>query len=158
MAKVIGVIGDEGTDDAKLIAGYLINDMSAKAAGGKMCICISEKKPYIVFGAKYGTVDTHGPLTWSRGCVEFNVDKKPQYYYPTFDKPFDVEDPENTFKKRCTIEIMKRAQKIHDEGSAELLKRYSQNAKKFMRKAEDLFELNEIYKDSNERKIRHGHG
>jgi len=109
-----------------------------------MRIHISERNPYIVFGVKYGTVDTHGPLSWSRGCVELNIGKEPQYYYPTFDKPLDKNDPENTFKKRCTIEILKRAQKIHDEGCAELLKCYSISAKRFMRKAEDLFELNGI--------------
>jgi hypothetical protein len=144
MAPIVGVIGDEGTDDAKLIAGYFISDKPVKIIGGKMRIYISEKNPYIVFGVKYGTVDTHGQLSWSRGCVEFNIEKEPQYYYPTFAEPLDKKDPENTFKKRCTIEILKRAQKIHDEGSAELLKRYSQSVKKFMRKAEDLFELNGI--------------
>jgi len=148
MPPMVGVIGDEGTEYPKLIVGYFISSESVAVIDGKMRIYLSEKKPYIVFSVGERHIDTPGPFSRSRGRVELNYGKKPQYYYPTFDQLLDKNDPENTFKKRCTIAIMDHAKKIRDVKDVETyilagaLEFYSDAARIFMREAEDLFKLN----------------
>jgi hypothetical protein len=150
MVRIVGVIGDEGTDNPKLIVGCFLSEKSVGIVGNETILYISEKNPYLVFDAAYGSIETPGPLSRYQGRVELKGGKGPQYYYPTFDQPIDKKDPENTFKIRCTSIIYKHAKELHDAKNVEkeilisALKRYNDVAKRFMHKTEDLFDLNGI--------------
>jgi hypothetical protein len=110
---------------------------------GKIRACMMSGTPFALFyvGEGYMNWILSEGLAKRRGYVELSGKAEPNYY-PTFDKPIDKDDPENTFKKNCAGIILEYAQKIHDKKNLGELKRYSTHAKRFMRKAEELFEMN----------------
>jgi hypothetical protein len=144
MVRIVGVIGDEGTDDPKLMAGCFTGHT---LENGEMRVYLANVFPCAVFYAGKGHLD----INPTRNFETLESGKEPQYYYPTFDRPLDKRKPENTFKKRCTDLIVKRAKEVHDieladkgDMRAGFLERYSKAAIIFMHKAEDIFSLNEI--------------
>lgn len=133
MVKVVGVIGDAGTNDVKLMVGCFTGHAMER---GQMRVYLDYVFPCAIFYAKQGYLD----ISMGRSFEMLADGKEPQYY-PTFDKPVDSR-PESTFRKRCADIILEQAKKIRDKGVFEELKWYSENAKTFMRKAEDFFEVN----------------